>query len=176
MTPYIDFLYFGISLYVLLPNLIFGWVKRLSKIWIVIATLFMLVIQYGVMKNVSSESATLELWMVLGYALFQYLIASLFLLIRRKYSKRWVFYLTLLLTLLPLLGGKFIPLFQPSYGWLFLGLSYLTFRSLDVIFGIQDEIIHTLSPIQYFVFLLFFPSISSGPIDRYQRFKNGLGT
>ena len=45
MIPYADFFYFGISLYVLLPNFLFGWWKRTFKVWIVFATGFMLVIQ-----------------------------------------------------------------------------------------------------------------------------------
>ncbi len=52
----------------------------------------------------------------------------------------------------------------------FLGISYVTFRSLDVIFGIQDRLIVGLSPAQYLAYLFFFPTISSGPIDRYRRF------
>jgi hypothetical protein len=39
MIPYASFLYFGVSLYVLLPSLLIGWVKKLSRLWIVLATL-----------------------------------------------------------------------------------------------------------------------------------------
>jgi membrane protein involved in D-alanine export len=52
----------------------------------------------------------------------------------------------------------------------FVGISYVTFRSLDVIFGIQDRVIERLPIGQYCAFLLFFPAISAGPIDRYRRF------
>ena len=51
MTPYINFLYFGISLYALIPAVIFGFFKRLWRAWLVIATLFMLVIQYSDINN-----------------------------------------------------------------------------------------------------------------------------
>jgi len=81
------------------------------------------------------------------------------------------FYLAVLLSLLPLLAAKFIPLFQPIIKSSFLGLSYITFRSVDVIIGIHDGMIASLPPIQYLTFLLFFPTISSGPIDRYNRFE-----
>jgi membrane protein involved in D-alanine export len=171
MIPYANFLYFGVSLYVLLPNLLFGWMKRISKSWIVIATGVMLVVQYAFMHNVSATSATMELWLVLGYALLEWGVAALFLLARKRTANRWVFYAAVLLSLGPLLAGKFIPLFQASYGFVFLGLSYVTFRSLDVIIGIRDELIQTLPPVKFLVFLLFFPTISSGPVDRYQRFS-----
>ena len=52
----------------------------------------------------------------------------------------------------------------------FLGISYVSFRSLDVIFGIQDRLITALLPGQYLTYLFFFPTVSSGPIDRYRRF------
>jgi membrane protein involved in D-alanine export len=76
------------------------------------------------------------------------------------------------LSLLPLLGAKFIPLFQSNYQIFFLGLSYVSFRSLDVIIGIHDELIQSVPPVQYLTFLLFFPTISSGPIDRFRRFND----
>jgi membrane protein involved in D-alanine export len=171
MIPFADFLYFGISLYVLIPNLIFGWLKRISKSWVVIATGIMLVVQYGVVKTILPNMITWDLWVLLGYGVIQFVIGYTFLLTRRHTANKWAFYIAILLSLLPLLLGKYLPLFQPSYGIVFIGLSYVTFRSLDVIIGIQDGMIKTLSPIQYLVFLLFFATISSGPIDRYQRFK-----
>src|SRR5207244_4380927 len=39
-------------------------------------------------------------------------------------------------------------------------------------FCIQDRLIQTLPVGQFLAFMLFFPTISSGPIDRYRRFAN----
>src|SRR5262249_25473637 len=55
-----------------------------------------------------------------------------------------------------------------------LGISYVTFRSLDVIICIQDGLITTHRAGPYLAFLLFFPTISAGPIDRYNRFVADL--
>ena len=170
MIPYTDFLYFGISLYALLPNFLFGWWKRAFKAWIVIATGLMLVIQYYVVKVVLPNTSLVELWLVLGYGGLQYLVAGIFLLIRKRGTNRVIFYLAVFFSLAPLLAAKFIPLAQTSYQLVFIGLSYVTFRCLDVIIGIHEGLIRSLPPIQYLTFLLFFPTISSGPIDRYQRF------
>jgi membrane protein involved in D-alanine export len=170
MIPYTDFVYFGIALYAIIPNFLFGWMKRISKVWLVIATCFMLVIQYKVLITIFPNTSTLELWVVLGFGLLQYTIASIFLLFRTHFKSRLVFYLALLFCLGPLLAGKFVPLFQESYHLVFIGLSYVTFRCVDVIIGIHDGIIQSLPPIQYLTFLLFFPTISSGPVDRYRRF------
>jgi len=170
MIPYTDFLYFGISLYALLPNFLFGWWKGASRVWIVIATSFMLVIQYSVVNAIFPNTSLLELWLVLGFGVFQYAVAGIFLLIRKNGKNQLAFYLAILLSLAPLLAGKFIPLFQASYQLVFIGLSYVTFRCLDTIIGIHEDLIQSLPPIQYLAFLLFFPTISSGPVDRYQRF------
>ena len=171
MIPFADFLYFGVSLYVLIPNLIFGRLEKISKAWIVFAVAIMLVVQYGVFKTILPNVVVWDLWVVLGYGIFQFVIGYVFLFIRRHKVNKWVFYAAVLLCLAPLLLGKYLPLFQPTYGLVFIGLSYVTFRSLDAIIGIQDGLITGLSPFQYMVFLLFFATISSGPIDRYQRFK-----
>lgn len=170
MIPYTDFLYFGISLYALLPNLVFSWFKRLSKVWLAAATGLMLAIQYSTLRHVTKDSAVWELWFVLAFALLEYWLAAGFLSIRKRRANRGTFYAAIVLALAPLLAGKFLPFFQSSYNLVFLGLSYITFRCLDVIIAIQDGAIQALPPIQYLVFLLFFPTISSGPIDRFQRF------
>jgi membrane protein involved in D-alanine export len=172
MIPYTSFLYFGILLiYIVIPALIVGFFKRISKIWIVLATLGMLVIQYYVPQNITKSISINEIELVAIYAVLQWLIAIVFLLIRKRGKNQAVFYLAVLLSLLPLLAAKFVPLFQADYQIFFLGLSYITFRSLDAIIGIHDGMISSLPPIQYLTFLLFFPTISSGPIDRYKRFE-----
>ena len=170
MVPYTDIVYFAISLNVLLPAFLFGWIKRLSKVWLVIATGIMLVIQYNAVQIILPGTSLLELWLLLGYAAIEYGLAGLFLFLRKRGKNRPLFYGAVLLCLTPLLAGRFIPLVDPSYQLVFAGLSYLTFRCLDVILGIHDGQIISLAPIPYLAFLLFFPTISSGPIDRYQRF------
>ncbi|SRR5258707_2397684 len=170
MIPYTTFLYFGITLYVVIPAIIAGFFKRLSRIWLVLATAGMLIVQYYVPHQLTAGLSVLEIGLVAGYAAFEWLIAAGFLLIRRRGVNRAALYLSLSLSLLPLLAAKFIPLFQSSYSLFFLGLSYITFRALDVVIGIHDGMIASVSPVQYLTFLLFFPTISSGPIDRYNRF------
>jgi membrane protein involved in D-alanine export len=81
-----------------------------------------------------------------------------------------IFRTVIVLALLPLAIVKFLPLGLGSSYVGFLGISYVTFRSLDVILCIQDRLIKSLSPGLYLAFLLFFPTISSGPLDRYNRF------
>ncbi len=170
MIPYTDFLYFGISLYALVPALLLGLLRRFWRSWIVIATLFMLAVQYfGASDGIAGPWNGLVL--VIGYAILEWLVAIAWLRIRSRTPNRWVFYAAVLLGLLPLLGAKYAGLAGIEYPFAFIGLSYVTFSSLDVLIGIQDGVIKQLNPVRYLAFMLFFPAISSGPIDRYRRFS-----
>lgn len=53
----------------------------------------------------------------------------------------------------------------------FLGISYLTFKAAQMIIEIRDNLIKQYNAWDFVNFLLFFPTISSGPIDRFRRFK-----
>jgi len=169
MIPYTDFLYFGISLYVLIPALILGVLKRFWKAWLVIATVLMLLVQYSDINNETNRVVP-GLVLVIGYAILQWAIAAGFLQVRGRAANRFPFYLAIFLSILPLIVEKILPVFQIESPYVFLGISYITFRSLDVLMGIQDKLIKKLDLLQYLTFLLFFPAISSGPIDRYRRF------
>ncbi len=80
------------------------------------------------------------------------------------------FYVAMLLTLVPLLANRLMPFVSHESVFGYLGISYVTFRALDVIFSIRDGVVKSLAPGQLFAFLFFFPTVSSGPIDRYRRF------
>ncbi len=170
MTPFADFLYFGVSLYVLIPALVLGWFNRGWRTWLVIASVAMLVIQYSAMRDVFGNRIA-EIFLVAAYALFQWGVTRAFLVVRARGTNRAALYVTLLLNLLPLLMAKFVSLQWTEYPLVFVGLSYVTFRALDVSLGIHDGLIKEIRIIPYLTFLLFFPTISSGPIDRYRRFN-----
>lgn len=91
-----------------------------------------------------------------------------FAYLRWKSSR--TFPIALVLTLLPLATSKLMPFVSHENVFGYLGISYVTFRALDVVFSIRDGVVKALSPGQLFAFLFFFPTVSSGPIDRYRRF------
>jgi membrane protein involved in D-alanine export len=189
MIPYADFLYFGILLYVALPTLVIRRLLGFSRAWVLIATAAMLLLQYGTVAHFLPAIAPEEswptsgapafhglarvrdIWVVLACGLFQWHLAQAFLTTRKRTSWYWPFPAALALTLLPLVASRSLPLAIPGSELGFVGISYLTFRGLDVIFGIRDRLIVSLPASQYFAFLFFFPTISSGPIDRYRRFS-----
>ncbi len=190
MIPYADFLYFGILLYMALPTLLIRRWLGFSRAWVLVATAAMLVVQYGTIAHLLPATALERLratggpslsgglaevrviWVVLACGLFQWVLAQSFLWMKTRTSWYWPFPTAILLTLIPLIGARFLPMAIPGAQLGFLGISYFTFRSLDVIFGIRDRLIVSLPADQYFAFLFFFPTISSGPIDRYRRFSH----
>jgi membrane protein involved in D-alanine export len=171
MIPYADFGYWGLLLYPALPTILVGWWRRLRQGWILLATLGMLAVQYSAERVIGEYPAVREVWLVLGFALLQYLVASGLLLVRQRTTRgHWLFYVSIGLALTPLVSARLLPQIAPTYQIGFLGLSYVTFRSLDVLIGVQDRLIRGLSPAAYIAYVLFFPTISAGPIDRYRRF------
>jgi len=171
VIPYADFGYWGVLLYPALPTILLGWGRRLRQAWILIATAGMLVIQYSTERVLGDNVALREIWLVVGFAAFECVLACGFLWLRqRTIGSGWLFAVVIVLGLAPLVAARFLPRAVPGYQIGFLGISYLTFRSLDVLIGIQDRLIRTLSPTTYLAYVLFFPTISAGPIDRYRRF------
>ena len=56
----------------------------------------------------------------------------------------------------------------------FLGISYITFKAVQVVLEIHDGLIKELSPLDYLYLLVFFPSFTSGPILRSRPFVDDV--
>jgi membrane protein involved in D-alanine export len=166
MAPYADFTYFGLLLYIVVPTIILGWFGWANARWTLFATALVCVVQFTDDLTLTASWHLRELWVVVGYAIWQTIIAVAFL----RWKSRATFYAAFSLALLPLAVAKYLPHIAPGSELGFAGISYVTFRALDVIFSIRDGVIKQLAPVQYVAFLFFFPTISSGPIDRYRRF------
>lgn len=52
----------------------------------------------------------------------------------------------------------------------FVGISYITFKAVQVLIEMRDGLIVRLRPLDYLYFLTFFATFTSGPIDRSRRF------
>jgi membrane protein involved in D-alanine export len=109
---------------------------------------------------------------VVGYAVYQWFLANLLLRFRSSSKSSVRFYAVLLLALIPLAITKLLPLVSPFAEFGFLGISYITFRILDILFCVHDGVITSLPAPEFFTYLFFFPTISAGPIDRYRRFES----
>ena len=75
----------------------------------------------------------------------------------------------LLVALLPLICAKVSAVFDANLLG-FIGISYLSFKTVQVLIEIRDGLIAKLRPFDFICFLLFFPVFTSGPIMRSRDF------
>jgi membrane protein involved in D-alanine export len=169
VIPYADFTFFGLLLvYAVVPTLILGLVGRANWQWALLLTAIMLVIQYSARVKIGSQTELREIWVVVAFGFWQW--AAMRAYASTGGRRGWPFYGTMTICLLPLALTKVSPLLLPQQQVGFLGISYITFRALDVIFCLRDNVITAPRTFDFLGFLFFFPTISSGPIDRYRRF------
>lgn len=81
----------------------------------------------------------------------------------------WKFRVALAAVLAPLVIYKVGAVFDQNLLG-FIGISYITFKAVQVVLEVRDGVIEDLSPFDYLYFLVFFAPFTSGPIDRSRRF------
>lgn len=134
---------------------------------------------YGILATLFFVIATLydkpkQLLYIVSFLIFEYIIIKLFLkLTRIKEQSESVYFVFLILSILPLLIYKFSSLVGYSiFG--FIGISYMTFKCIQYVMEIKDGLIKEVSASNFFYLNLFFPSLISGPIDRSRRFDDDV--
>ena len=107
------------------------------------------------------------------YVVWQTFWLFLYKFYRKRWDNKWVFYLHIFLAILPLTIVKVTPAIQDHHQSLlgFLGISYLTFRSVGMMMELRDGALTHFSLWEFLRFMLFMPTFSSGPIDRFKRFN-----
>lgn len=134
---------------------------------------------YGILATLFFVIAALydkpkQLLYIVSFLIFEYIIVNLFLkLTRIKEQSESVYFVFLILSILPLLIYKFSSLVGYSiFG--FIGISYMTFKCIQYVMEIKDGLIKEVSASNFFYLNLFFPSLISGPIDRSRRFDDDV--
>jgi membrane protein involved in D-alanine export len=114
----------------------------------------------------------ISLFYLVGFYLFELHLVKIYLLLRKKYGRNSILYgHFILLAILPLIICKISGLFGQN--WLgFLGISYLTFKAVQIVIESFDGVITEIGTFEFTNFLLFFPTLSCGPIDRSRRFQD----
>lgn len=160
--------YDGMEFYValgigLIPAVIFGLLGRPLGIY---GGLLSLLFIYLVFKETPDQ-----IYFIMGYVIYSCILIKFYGTICKKSKKNSkVYYLVIVMALMPLVVTKiFHAVGDTSFG--FLGISYITFRLLQMIIEIYDRVIKDVRIDVTLSFLLFFPSFSSGPIDRSRRFQ-----
>ena len=102
---------------------------------------------------------------LLAFIVYQYFLVFLAQRIEAKRLKPLVF-----LSILPLVINKVFAL-TSLHLLAFIGISYMSFKTIQIMLEISDGLIkEKISAKDYLQFLLFFPTVSAGPIDRSRRF------
>ena len=112
-----------------------------------------------------------ELLYLFGFYVYEIILIKLYLYINSGYPRNGKLFLSFVaLSLLPLIVNKVLAKFEISiFG--FLGISYLTFKIIQIIIEVYDGVIKEVELLEFSSFILFFPALSSGPIDRSRRFN-----
>ena len=117
------------------------------------------------------RNSSLELFYLLLYLFLEWHLIVLHQYSMHRYGRnKTIFYHALIFALLPLAAAK-LSGFIGHHWFSFLGISYITFKVLQIIIESYDGIIEKSSFCPTLSFLIFFPTLSSGPIDRSRRFE-----
>ena len=102
---------------------------------------------------------------LLAFIIYQYVLVFIAQRMDLKRLKPLV-----MLSILPLVFNKVFAITQ-LHLLAFIGISYMSFKTIQIMLEISDGLIkEKISVKDYLQFLLFFPTVSSGPIDRSRRF------
>ena len=102
---------------------------------------------------------------LLAFIIYQYFLVFIAQRMDSKRLKPLV-----MLSILPLVVNKVFALTH-LHLLAFIGISYMSFKTIQIMLEISDGLIkEKISVKDYLQFLLFFPTVSSGPIDRSRRF------
>jgi membrane protein involved in D-alanine export len=198
VTPYVDFDYFLFLLYPLSALVLLGALGRLGRSVVLIVSLAIVLFQYGEPLAAGSIADGLRPMIFLAaYAVGSIGLVLAYSVIRRRRPGRSLFVAAVAIALAPLVATKLYPLVRGSpaiagiagplssnfpggssglfdnFG--FLGISYITLRVLDAIIVLHDGVVKERPSASALAsYLLFAPTISAGPIDRFQRFTAEL--
>lgn len=184
MIPYGTFTFFLIAFIVLIPVIILGFLGKRSYIYNGISTAIMIVIIFASDKHnlLGQKYLSAQLFCFIIYVIWQVALIMYYYQSRQRKNTFTKFVTIMVLSILPLaivkilqsswLGGHQIHFHESKLIEFvgFLGISYVTFKSVQLIMEIRDGSIKEIKVGKLIQFISFFPTISSGPIDRYKRY------
>lgn len=165
LAQYGDYLYLYILLLSFIPAIVLGVKEKNIKPYGVLVSIFMV----GLIIGTGKYNLILFIMFIIG----EFIVVYGYLFIRKKTDNKIIYYLALLSSMLPVIITKASVFI--SFGPIgFIGLSYLNFKAIQMIIEIYDGAIKEVKFSILVYFLLFFPTLSSGPIDRFRRFEEDL--
>lgn len=162
MSFFGNFEFFILLGMILLPAVVMGIRQKPLGFYRLVSSLLMIFIVIG-------KDGKQVLFFLLFYLIELHLV-RLYGLLRKKYGRNSTIYGHFIaLSILPLVLCKFSGVFHFQL-FQFLGISYITFRIVQIIIELYDGVIEEVKALELTEFILFFPTFSSGPIDRSRRF------
>ena len=150
--------FFFFLILALVIGFIINYLGKRTEYYILTLSVIFAIVIYG--------KKTLMLSYLIGFIIYQYILV----LIAHKTQNAKYLKILVFLSVVPLIINKVFALTQ----WhllAFIGISYRSFKTIQIMIEISDGLIkERISIIDYIQFLLFFPTVSSGPIDRSRRF------
>lgn len=170
LEPYGDPQYFIYLIVAILPIFVGLFYRKRFPIYeTVVSAIFIILMLTG--------HHLVQIYMLVFYVIWQTVIVLGYAKYRSKKDATSVFYLTSALSILPLFLVKVTPAINGHQSLLgFLGISYITFRAVGTIIECRDGVIKSVNIWDFLRFMLFMPTFSSGPIDRFKRFKEDYQT
>lgn len=167
MSFYADPAFFVFLAVALIPSVILGVLgKPIQKYGLVVSVVFLGLLFFR------------DLYGACSFALFLVISLGAMFLVNRWFQKESphavaYYRIALFVVLVPLICAKVSGAFNTNVLG-FVGISYLTFKSVQVLIEIRDGLIKNPSFFDLLYFLLFFPVFTSGPIMRSRNFSEQL--
>ena len=144
-----------------IPAIFLGIKEKKNKYYILFSSLVFCFLVYS--KNINSL-----IYLVI-FLIYEYMLIKVYLRLKiEKNCDRVSIFV--ILSLFPLVISRILPILEIDYKFGFLGISYITFKVMQMLVEIKDNMIKVVNFIDYLSFMIFFPTLSSGPIDRSRRF------
>jgi len=185
VEQYGDYFYMYILIISLIPAIVLGVLQKPIRYYGLFLSIVMIpllmkhnlseIYSLVAQRNIKGafQSGQMEILLFLVFLFLEILMIQIYLQIRKNTDNKYVYYVFLFLSIIPLFIVKITSV--TSIGAIgFVGLSYLNFKVIQMIIEIYDGTLKEISLIKTLYFIIFFPTLSSGPIDRYRRFDSDL--
>lgn len=168
MEAFSGFSFFILVALLSLPAVVLGVREKSIKYYGFFVTLiFAVAVSYMKLYNI------LQLF---TFVICQFILIKIYLKVRTAKGRNQLHYfIFLFISVMPLIINKVITASKLPYKYMiFIGISYMTFKSAQIIIEIYDGVIKEIKATDFFYLMLFFPTLLSGPIDRSRRFEEDL--
>ena len=186
LTQYGDYFYLYILMISLIPAIILGVLEKPIKYYGIFLSVVMVMAIIGFrvddisinplsIKSIyhALQNSQIQIVLFLIFLIGEIILIKGYFEIRKKTDNKYLYYFVLFCSMLPIIILKIAPLTRlGTIG--FIGLSYLNFKAIQMIIEIYDKTIVELSLLKTLYFFIFFPTLSSGPVDRSRRFNEDL--